>query len=198
MCARTSDRPASDTGRSAAPPLTPKLRSRAALPPHALHLGSSVYTHHMYMLVLWLHSWVRYAALAAGIAATITPFTDRSGTIREGRADMWGLVLMIVLDVQMLLGLLLYLALSPVTRAAMDDFGAAMRNPAVRFFAVEHVTLMFGAVILAHLGRVLARKAKTPDARRMRMSMCAGLATLVMLLAIPWPGMASGRPLFRL
>jgi hypothetical protein len=151
----------------------------------------------MYTLVLLIHSWLRYVALAAGIAATVTPLVDRSETLHEGRADRWGLVLMIVLDVQMLLGLLLYLALSPVTRAAMDDFGAAMKNPAVRFFAVEHVTLMLAAVILAHLGRVLARKAKTPDAKRMRMLMCAGLATLAMLLAIPWPWMAGGRPLFR-
>jgi hypothetical protein len=152
----------------------------------------------MYTLVLLIHSWLRYVALVAGFAATLTPLADRSGTAREGRADTWGLVLTIVLDLQMLLGLLLYLVLSPFTAEAMRDFGAAMKNPALRFFAVEHVTLMFAAVILAHLGRVLARKAKTADARRMRMLICSGLATLAMLLAIPWPGMASGRPLFRL
>jgi hypothetical protein len=152
----------------------------------------------MYTLVLLVHSWLRYVALVAGIAATVTPLADRSETLREGRAGMWGLALMIVLDLQMLLGLLLYLVLSPFTAEAMRDFGAAMKNPALRFFAVEHVTLMFAAVILAHLGRVLSRKATTPDARRMRMLMCSGLATLAMLLAIPWPGMANGRPLFRL
>jgi heme A synthase len=152
----------------------------------------------MYTLVLLVHSWLRYVALLAGIAATIAAVVDRSETLREGRADMWSLVLTIVLDVQMLLGLVLYLALSPFTTEAMRDFGAAMKNPALRFFAVEHVTLMVAAVILAHLGRVLARKAKTPDAKRMRMLICSGLATLLMLLGIPWPGMANGRPLFRL
>jgi hypothetical protein len=152
----------------------------------------------MYTIVLLVHSWMRYVALVAGVAATLTPLAGRSDTARGGRADMWGLILMIVLDLQMLLGLLLYLVLSPFTAEAMRDFGAAMKNPALRFFAVEHVTLMFAAVILAHLGRVLARKAKTPDARRMRMLICSGLATLAMLLAIPWPGMPSGRPLFRL
>jgi heme A synthase len=151
----------------------------------------------MYTLVLLVHSWLRYVALVAGIAATVTTLADRSDTVREGRADKWGLVLMMVLDVQMLLGLLLYLVLSPFTAEAMRDFGAAMKNPALRFFAVEHVTLMFAAVILVHLGRVLARKARTADIRRMRMLMCFGLATLAMLFAIPWPGMAGGRPLFR-
>ena len=119
---------------------------------------------------------------------------------RRARAApiVWGLVLMISLDVQLLLGVLLYVALSPFTAEAMRDFGAAMKNPGLRFFAVEHVTLMLGAIILAHVGRVMARKAKTADARRMRLLMCFGLATLLMLLAIPWPGMASGRPLFRI
>lgn len=152
----------------------------------------------MYTLVLAIHSWLRWAALVAAVGAIATTAADRSTTIRTGRADMWGLALMIALDIQMLLGLLLYLVLSPFTTEAMADFGAAMRNPALRFFAVEHVALMFAAVILAHLGRVLARKATTADAKRSRLLICFVLATIAMLLAIPWPGMSSGRPLFRL
>jgi hypothetical protein len=101
------------------------------------------------------------------------------------------------LDVQLLLGLLLYLVLSPFTAEAMRDFGAAMKSPGLRFFAVEHVTMMFAAVILVHVGRVLARKAASPAAKRTRMFVCFGLATILMIVAIPWPGMASGRPLFR-
>ena len=152
----------------------------------------------MYTLVLAIHSWLRWVALVAAVGAIATTAADRSTTIRTGRADMWGLGLMIALDIQMLVGLLLYLVLSPFTTEAMADFGAAMRNPALRFFAVEHVVLMFAAVILAHLGRVLARKATTPDAKRSRLLICFVLATIAMLLAIPWPGMSSGRPLFRL
>jgi hypothetical protein len=151
----------------------------------------------MYTLVLSLHSWLRWVALLAGIAATFTTMSDR-GSVAPRRADMWGLALMVSLDVQMLLGLLLYFVLSPFTAEAMRDFGAAMRNPGLRFFAVEHLALMLAAVILAHVGRGLARKAPTPDAKRMRMLICFGLATVAMVLAIPWPGMANGRPLFRL
>ena len=105
---------------------------------------------------------------------------------------------MAVLDLQMLLGLLLYLVLSPFTAEAFKDFGAAMKNSGLRFFAVEHLALMLTAVVLAHVGRVLARKATTPDAKRMRMAVCFGLATLLMILGIPWPGMAAGRQLFRI
>jgi hypothetical protein len=152
----------------------------------------------MYTFVLLLHSWLRWVALVAGVAATVTSYSDRSTTTGQGRADMWGLVLMAVLDLQMLLGLLLYLVLSPFTAEAFKDFGAAMKSPGLRFFAVEHLALMLAAVVAAHVGRVLARKAATPDRKRMRMVICFGLATALMLLGIPWPGMASGRPLFRI
>ena len=152
----------------------------------------------MYTLVLSLHSWLRWVALVAGIAATFTTLADRAPSGGQHRADLWGLALMVALDVQMLLGLLLYFVLSPFTAEAMNDFGAAMRNPGLRFFAVEHVALMLAAVVIAHVGRVLARKARTPEVKRTRMLICFGLATVVMVLAIPWPGMASGRPLFRL
>jgi hypothetical protein len=137
-------------------------------------------------------------ALVAGVAATMTTLSDRSTSAAPGRADLWGLVLMMVLDIQLLLGLLLYLVLSPFTAEAMRDFGAAMRNPGLRFFAVEHLVMMLGAVILVHVGRVLGRKAATADSKRMRTLMCFAFATILMALAIPWPGMASGRPLFRL
>jgi uncharacterized membrane protein HdeD (DUF308 family) len=151
----------------------------------------------MYTLVLALHSWLRWLALIAGIAATVTALSDRASTAPR-RADLWGLALMVALDVQMLLGLLLYFVLSDYMLAIRNDFGAAMRNSGLRFFAVEHLTLMLGAVVLAHVGRVLGRKAATPESKRMRMLICFGLATVLMVLGIPWPGMASGRPLFRL
>ena len=151
----------------------------------------------MYTLVLWLHSWIRWAALVGGVGATIAAL-DRAGASRPGRADRWGLVLMMALDIQMLLGLLLYLVVSPNMEAIRANFSGAMKDPALRFWAVEHITMMMAAVVLVHVGRVLARKAVTPAAKRVRLLLCFGLATLLMILATPWPGMTSGRPLFRL
>ena len=151
----------------------------------------------MYTLVLSLHSWLRWVALIAGIVATVSALSNRAPN-GKGAANVWGLVLMISLDVQLLIGVLLYVALSPLTAAAMRDFGSAMRNPGLRFFAVEHVALMLAAAVLAHVGRIMARKAKTAESRRSRLVVCFGLATLAMLFAIPWPGTASSRPLFRL
>jgi hypothetical protein len=73
-----------------------------------------------------------------------------------------------------------------------------MPNPQLRFWAVEHVSGMFVALVIVHVGRVLSRKAVTPASRRRRQMICYGLATLLMMLLVPWPGTAAGRPLFRL
>ncbi|MBI3490649.1 MAG: hypothetical protein HY047_02465 [Acidobacteria bacterium] len=151
----------------------------------------------MYSAVLLLHSWIRWIALVAGVGATLAAVRGKS----EGEhsvADRWGLVMMMTLDLQMLLGLVLYLALSPNMQEILNHFGESMKDPTSRFWAVEHTTAMMGAVILAHVGRVLARKAKTPAAKRTRLLVCCGLATLLMLVGMPWPGRPGGRPLFRL
>jgi len=148
----------------------------------------------MYSAVLILHSWIRWIALILGVMTTFAAFTDR--TAGQSTTDRWGLFFMMVLDIQMLLGLLLYLVLSPFTTAALHDFGAAMRNPALRFWAVEHVSLMFVAVVIVHVGRVLARHARTPQSKRLRQIVCFSLATSAMIAATPWPGTRYGRPWF--
>jgi hypothetical protein len=43
---------------------------------------------------------------------------------------------------------------------------------------------------------VLARKARTPEARRKRMLICFALSVVLMIAGIPWPGMRAGRALF--
>jgi hypothetical protein len=57
---------------------------------------------------------------------------------------------------------------------------------------------MVGALIVAHVGNVLARKASTDPSRHLRGAIYLGLALLLTLIGIPWPGMPNGRELFRL
>ena len=149
----------------------------------------------MYTFVLTVHSWVRWIALVAGFGTTLAAMRKASPT-PDSRTERWGLFLMMALDIQMLLGLLLYLGLSPFTAEARSHFGDAVRDPQLRFWAVDHVATMLLAVILAHAARVLARTAKTPESRRARLLACFGIATFAMLFGMPWPGLPNGRPLF--
>jgi hypothetical protein len=151
----------------------------------------------MYTTVLTVHSWIRWIALVAGVGATMAAIRGKVEGVTS-LADRWGLFAMMALDIQMLLGLLLYFVLSPNMQAILNNLGGAMKDPASRFWAVEHTSAMLAAVVLAHVGRVLARKAATPAAKRTRLLVCFGLATALMILGMPWPGRPGGRDLFRL
>ena len=146
----------------------------------------------MYTTVLVIHSWVRWIALVAGVGTTFAAIRRQDAT-----AERWALVTMMTLDIQLLLGLLLYLVVSPNMQQILANFGAAMKDPTARFWAVEHISAMLLAVVFAHVGRVLARKAATADKKRARLLTWFGLATVLTMIGMPWPGRAGGRPLFR-
>ena len=151
----------------------------------------------MYEIVLTLHSLLRWVVVVFGVWAVVTAAaaaSRRSWTPGEARP---GMLFTIGLDVQLLVGLLLYVVLSPVTRTALLDFGAAMRTSSIRFWAVEHPALMLLAVVLAHVGRSATRYAGS-DKAGARARLWFGLALLALLLATPWPFMPNGRPWLRL
>jgi hypothetical protein len=150
----------------------------------------------MYTTVLALHSWIRWIALVAAVGTTLAAFRGKVEGPRS-LADRWAMIAMMALDTQLLLGLLLYFVVSPNMKAILDNFGTSMKDPALRFWAVEHLSTMFGAIALAHVGRVLARKATSVAAKRSRLLVCFGLSVLFMVIGMPWPGRPGGRVLFR-
>jgi hypothetical protein len=148
--------------------------------------------------VLLIHSWLRWAALLAGAAATLNAFRVRADTDGEPRGQRWDWLFMLMLDVQVLFGLVLYFGLSPLTRDAMGDLGAAMRQPSLRFWAFTHVAAMVVALVAVRAGRVFAMAGTMSRRRRNGRCICFAIAMLAMAAGVPWPGMANGRPLFRL
>src|SRR3954453_2633401 len=126
----------------------------------------------VYSAVLSIHSWLRWATLLMAVAATVNAFrTPAAGAARlPGR--WWDTCFMLAVDLQVLFGLVLYFGLSPFTTRAMENFPAALENPAMRFWAVEHAGVMLIAVVLVRMGRVLALNAATPAAGRRRRLIC--------------------------
>ena len=102
-------------------------------------------------------------------------------------------------DLQLVLGLLLYFVWSPFTSQARADFGAAMKDPTLRFWAVEHASAMLLAVACVHIGKVLVKRADGNEASECRrMVLWFGLALALILLVSPWPFSTIVRPLLRL
>jgi uncharacterized membrane protein YozB (DUF420 family) len=150
----------------------------------------------LYPIFRILHSVLRWVVILTALFAIIratTGLSFRRGYMQtDDRAGLWFTISM---DLQLLIGLILYFFLSPTTRIAMQDFGTAMGNSAMRFFAVEHLALMVVALIVAHVGRSLIRKAPAAQQKHRRALIWYGLAVVLVLAAIPWPFFSYGRPL---
>lgn len=146
----------------------------------------------MYPWLLALHSLLRWVVILTGLLAAARAFRGGTWSAADEAAGKW---YVLSLDVQMLLGLLLYGIFSPVTYAAFADMGAAMQNPTLRFYAIEHLTLMVAALALAHVGRVRIRRAATGAAKFRTAAIFYTISLLLVLLATPWPFREAGRPL---
>lgn len=152
----------------------------------------------MYVALVILHSWLRWAVLIAGLLALGRAVAGLANRRQWQPADdAAGRWFVISIDVQVLLGLLLYLFFSPYTMSAWGNMAEAMRNPLVRFMAVEHLVGMVVATALAHIGRARARKSADARRRHMQAAIFFGLALLIILISIPWPFTSAGRPLYR-
>jgi hypothetical protein len=144
--------------------------------------------------LLNIHSWLRWLVLAAGLLATFVALSGWSGNkTSNGPLRRFSVMFVGSMDLQLLLGLVLFFAASPLTQQALSDMGAAMKVRELRFFAVEHTALMLLAVILAHVGAVLAKKGKTVAGQYRGAAVCFALSLSLVLAGIPW-----WRPLFRL
>jgi hypothetical protein len=140
----------------------------------------------MYPFILTLHNILRWIALGLVLLATVRAFIGWFGKRDWSETDRKiGTFTTIGVDIQLLVGLVLY-AISPLTRSAFQDFGAAMGISSLRFFAIEHVVYMLLAVVFAHLGSALPKRAQDSQGKFMRAAIFFGLALLLILLGIPW------------
>lgn len=151
----------------------------------------------MYPTLLVVHSLLRWIVLVVAVIALVRAVggwsSRRPWTPTDERV---GKQFILFLDLQFVIGLLLYVVFSPITTAAFSNFGGAMRDTITRFWAVEHITGMVIALALAHIGRVKGRKLVDATSRHRTTAIYFGLALLIMLASIPWPFMAAGRALF--
>jgi uncharacterized membrane protein len=146
----------------------------------------------MYGVLLFLHNITRWIVLIVAIWALIqmyrgwfgqTPWTNEDSRVNR--------IFVAVLGIQFLIGVVLYIV-SPLTQAAMQDFGAAMRDSDLRFFAVEHVLMMLIAVAVANIGSAMARRATDAVKKHRNAAIWFTISVVIILASIPW-----WRPLLR-
>ncbi len=146
----------------------------------------------LYPQLLALHGWLRWLVLAAALVAIFLAFAGWGGDKPIGRLRLFTVIFVIAIDLEFLIGLILFVWLSPATHTAFADFGAAMKYKEPRFFTVEHTTMMLLAVICAHVGAALSRKGRTERMKFRGAAVAYAISLVLMLAGIPW-----WRPLLR-
>lgn len=141
----------------------------------------------LYTGFLHLHDTLRWVLLLSLVTTLVKYVMGWLGNQRWKKTDnLMGIVFTSLMDVQLLIGLALYAFLSPITQAAFTNFGAAMKNADLRFYAVEHIAMMVIAVVLVHIGRAKSKKATSDVAKFRVATIFYSLALVVILAAIPW------------
>ena len=138
----------------------------------------------MHSFLYSLHSHTRWLVLIAAVAALVIPLIN-SGNGKSSK--MPGLAFMILCDIQLLAGLLLYFVYSPFgVQAFSEGMGHVMQNASIRKIAVEHFTMMIAAIVLVHIGYSKIKKADSASSVKRSSLIFFGIALILILAGIPW------------
>jgi hypothetical protein len=146
----------------------------------------------MYEFLLISHNFLRWLVLILALLAVITAFIGWFGKREWSETDRKiGTFYTIGMDIQLLLGLLLYFFYSPYGLDAIRNLGFSglMSSDVPRdfsFFGMEHIFIMVVAVVFAHLGSILARKAADSNGKFKRAAIFFSLSLLTLVVGIPW------------
>ncbi len=145
----------------------------------------------LHSILVDMHSINRWLVLFSGLYVLFLSGRGWFGKqVWDDRAGRFGKYFPMLLDIQALLGLVLYF----VFLSRQGGFEHVFGNPASRFFLMEHSVMMALVLILAHAGAYFVKKA-APENKFKRMFLFYGIAFLLLLAAIPWPFMPGyGRP----
>jgi len=152
----------------------------------------------MYLLVLATHSLIRWFVLVSLVFAIFRayrgwllnkPFLKFDNIVRHITAT--------IAHVQLIIGLWLYF-ISPIVAYFLYNFSTAVHNRQVRFFGMEHVTMMLTGIILITIGSAKAKRKTTDKEKFKTMAIWFTIALLVILSSVPWSfSPLVSRPLFR-
>ena len=87
---------------------------------------------------------------------------------------------------QFLIGIVLYLQ-SPWFQALSEQGMSVMSNGAIRFYAIEHPTMMLLSVVFATIGNAKAKRAANDAKAFQARVLWFSIALVLILVAIPWP-----------
>lgn len=143
----------------------------------------------MYTIFLFTHSWLRWIVLILGIIVILQSLMGWLGnkTYTPGNRKLAASFLG-TMHLQLILGCILYFFLSPIGIKAFQNLETSevMKTEAIRYFAVEHISVMIIALIIAQVGFSMAKRAATDKKKFARSAIFFIIAMALILSRIPW------------
>jgi hypothetical protein len=151
-----------------------------------------------YSFLLAFHSLWRWVVLATLLLSISRAFWGKKGAKSfTKKEDQLRILTLIVAHIQLTIGIVLY-AVSPIVSYFLNNFGTAVHERQIRFFGMEHITVMISAVIILTIGSSKVKKQEDDYQKYSVMFFWFGIALLLIMSSIPWSfSPLTSRPNFR-
>ena len=144
----------------------------------------------IFSILIHLHSVLRWLVLLFIVIAIVNASVklNRKSPVKL-KDCIFNRLTLIFMHLQLVLGLVLYFISPKVIFNA-----ASMKDSLLRFFLVEHISLMIIAVVLVTIGYVKSDRATDEFKKYKLVVIYFSIALLLILAAIPWPfrGLGAG------
>jgi len=141
----------------------------------------------MYFSILAIHSVFRWLVLISITLSTSLAyrgwFSNRPFTLVDNSIRHWTAT---IAHIQLLLGLWLY-SVSPVINYFLHNYNKAVSQREVRFFGLEHSTMMCLAIVFISFGSAKAKRKQIAVDKFKTMAIWFTIGLLIILANIPWP-----------
>lgn len=149
-------------------------------------------------MLLPLHSMFRWLVLIILLFAIFRAYRGKFKKASFSNFDNTIRIITVkIVQIQFCIGIALYI-LSPIVRYFLNNFKEAVHLREIRFFGMEHITVMIIAVAVITIGSDKVSKTNDDQQKYKTMALWFTIGLLLILTSIPWSfSPLTSRPNFR-
>lgn len=153
----------------------------------------------MFPTLIVIHSLLRWFILVSIIYSIFLAYKGWLKNRRFTNYDNWILIITVsFVHIQLIIGVWLYF-ISPIVAYFLNNFSESLHQTQLRFFGMEHITMMLIGISLVTIGSSIARRKKTDKEKFKAIAIWYSMALVVIFTSIPWAfSPFTARPYFRM
>jgi len=139
------------------------------------------------IMIKMLHSGWAYITVIILVFAVVNAFIGLTSKKEFKDKDLRiSLFTLIVAHLQLIIGFIAYFLSAQFEYVLDNGMGAAMKEPEIRLFVIEHPLMMILAIVLITMGFSKHKKQTTDNGKFKTIALYYGIALIFVLSRIPW------------